>query len=461
MQRSTLQSKLAVAMWVMTAVSTLTAAILSGSLLVRSHVESIKQQLQATGTSLLALGIEDFSDLEDFQNLNNFIEDALQMDKVDKAVRVYDQSKKLIFTTLGSSYDDLPDQFSGTIKKPFFMPVEGRQRNYETLVMPYQDSGKHKTYYLQILIPLPKYSEVLAHLWWQVLLLLGLLIGISIVLSRVLAKRLLRPVEDIADYLQDMDPRKLERFKPLHLGGQGQYLHAIVEGINLLGTRTREAITQLSKMSRYVAHELRTPLTILRGEAETVLQDNKAATVDYRNVLESSLEEIRRMSEIVNTVLKVGENARSITLFNPRPFDLAKWSNKNKPRWERTLKRPISYDPCGIESVSVHADPDLLYRLVDNLVRNVAVHAPSDTDCKISLKRDSNGARLVVEDSGPGLPPSTIESLNRDGGNSGHAGVGLNLCLKIADICGLDLRFADSEFGGLRVNVGFPSRESA
>ncbi len=448
-------------MWVMTAVSTLTAAVLSGSLLVRSHIESIHKQLQATGASLVSLGISDYSSLEDFQYLNNFIEDALQMDKVDKAVRVFDQSKKLIFTTLGSTYDDLPSVLGGEIKKPVFITITGKQRTYESVIIPYKGRGKQKNFYLQIAIPLPKYSEVLEDLWWQVLLLLGLLIGISVVTSRVLARRLLRPVEAVAGYLKGMDPRKIERLRPLELGAQGQYLQAIVDGINLLGTRTREALGQLGKMSRYVAHELRTPLTILQGEAEMVLLNEKAGTREYRKVLESSLEEIRRMSEIVNTVLKVGESARSIALFHPRPFDLVKWSGKNKARWERTFKKSIAFDSAGLESVTVNADPDLLFRLVDNLVRNAKDHAPAGVGCRISIAQRTDSVLLTVADDGPGLPSTLIESLNREGSSSEAAGIGLNLCLKIAEICGLKLIFANSDGGGLKVEVSFPKSPEA
>lgn len=442
-------------MWVMTAVSTITAAILSGSLLVRSHIESVHKQLQATGTSLTSLGISDFSELEDFQHLNFFIEEALQMDKVDKAVRVYDQSLKLIYTTFGATYDDLPTKLEQEIKKPMFIRVAGKQRVYESLIIPYKSHNKQKQFYLQVVIPLPKYPEVLAHLWWQVILLLGLLIGISIALSRMLAKRLLKPVDAVANYLMNIDPHKIERLNPLRLDTQGQYLQSIVDGINVLGTRTKEAIIQLSKMSRYVAHELRTPLTILQGEAETVLLNDKAGNQEYRKVLESSLEEIRRMSEIVNTVLKVGERARSITLFNPQPFDLVKWSAKNRQRWERTLGRSISYDAGGLESVTVKADPDLLFRLVDNLVRNTKDHTPSSVACSIKITKNEKLVQLIVEDNGPGLPQNVIDSLNSGRSTSLTAGVGLSLCLKIAEICGIILKFSNQEKGGLKIDVQF------
>jgi signal transduction histidine kinase len=453
---ASLQSKLAVAMWVMTAVSTLMAAILSGSLLIRSHLESIRGQLQASSASILAMGLSDFSELEDFQYLNIFIEDALQMDKVDKVVRVFGPSQKLIFTTLGTAHDDLPTILSGKIAKPVFQLAEGKLRSYESLVVPYEGKGKRR-FYLQIAIPLPKYSEMLEHLWWQILLLLGLLIGISVVASRFLAARLLRPVAAIGESLSQMDPNRIESWQPLEVGRHGTFLRAIVDGVNLLGARTKEAILQLSKMSRYVAHELRTPLTILQGEAETALLDEHAGTDEYRRVLVSSLEEVRRMSEIVDTVLRVGENARSIALFRPAKFDLVSWCEHHLPGWEKTLRRPIQFDPDAMQGTSAYADPELLHRLVDNLVRNVREHTSPDAPCRIALARDAAGnVLLTVEDEGPGMPPYVLRSLNLEGSASDAAGIGLNLCLKIAEICGLALRFANAEKGGLRVEVRFP-----
>ncbi len=456
MRPGSLQSRLAVAMWVLTIISTLIATAISGSLLIRSHRESIRKQLQATGTSLLAMGISDFGELKDFGYLNGFIEDALQMEKVDKAVRIFDARQRLIFTSLGSAYDDLPEKLEGKIARPFFATVEGRTRDYESLIIPYEGTGRQKKFYLQVAIPLPKYSEMLSDLWWQVLLLLGALIGISMIASRFLAHLLLTPVRQIAGHLGRLDPQRIEEWEPVKLGQSGQYLQSIAEGINLLGGRTKEAIGQLTKMSRYVAHELRTPLTILQGEAETALGNERATREEYRQVLLSSLEEIRRMSEIVSTVLRVGERARSIAMFNPRPFDLAKWNQKNLKRWGRTLKRPIAYDSGGVATAMVYADPELLFRLMDNLVRNVREHAPHGAACTIRLRQGPAGTALVVADDGPGLPPATIESLNAEGSRSRAAGVGMNLCLKIAEICSLSLIFSSAAAGGLQVEIGFP-----
>lgn len=443
-------------MWVMTAVSTLASAILTGVLLFSSHKESMRQQLQATATSLVSLGITQFSELKDFEVLNRFVEDALQMDRIDKVIRVYDSSRRLIFTTAGADYDKLPNRLDGEIKKPVFLTVEGKQRRYESIVMPYEGEGSKKKYYLQVAIPLPKYSNVLENLWWQSLLLLGLLIGISVFLSQWLSRWLLSPVGLIAGHLQKMDPHKIEEWHPLILDERSVFLKAIAEGINLLADRTRAAIFQLRKMSRYVAHEMRTPLTILQGEAETALARNGSTVEDYRAVLKSSLEEIQRMSEIVSTVLQVGKDSRAAPLFNPVSINLFHWIHESAPSWEKTLERRIDFNLMSDEDVQIRTDPRLLYRLIDNLLRNVKNNTPPQSACCIEYAALGVGGKcLRVMDGGQGMTEAAILSLNSEKEGSHFAGIGLNLCFRIASICGLGFNFANRKEGGLKVEIYF------
>lgn len=454
--RSSLQAKISSAMWVMTAVSVLAAAILTGGLLITSHKESIRQQLQVAATTLVALGITHFSELKDFEELNNFIEDALQMDRIDKIIRVYDGSKHLIFTTAGKSYDVLPDTLQNDIKKPVFMTLEGKHRRYESIVMQYEGERSKKIFYLQVAIPLPRYSQVLDYLWWQSLLMLSFLIGFSILLSQWLSRKLLRPVGIISNHLKEMDPAKIDDWKTLSLDPKSGYLKSIADGINLLAERTRISISQLRKMSRFVAHEMRTPLTILRGEAETVLSQRNVTAKDYESVLKSSLEEIERMSEIVNTVLQIGEPSQSISIFQPIKLDIAEWLEENKPHWEKTLDRPIKLR-LAQQKIEITSDPKLLFRLIDNLVRNVKNHTPYSSKCSIYLKSVDGKSSIIVADDGPGMSNKTIESLNISGHFSETAGVGLNLSYKIAEIIGVKIQFSNRQDNGLQVEIIFPT----
>lgn len=444
-------------MWVMTTVSTLTAALLIGNLLVRSHRESIQAQLQATATSLITLGISDFSELNDFEQLDRFIEDALQMDKVDKIVRIFNRSGKLIFTTVKLGYDHLSIKLGDKSKKPYFIPLEGSTRKYESLVVPYEEGGRLK-FYLQIAIPLPKYHEMLASLWWQAFLILGLLVGVSLFLARQLSARLLKPVTTIATHLQKIDPEKMDEWKPLPMDEKGYYLKAIIDGINLLVAKTTAAVRQLRKMSRYVAHEMRTPLTVLQGEAETVLQNQAASRDDYAKVLKSSLEEVQRMSEIVTTVLTLGESKIRQSLPILQPVSLIAWTKDNRPLWEKTLGRPLQLSlPTSQAGVVVPMEPHLLFQLVDNLMRNIEEHTPSQTSCTVAIESSEKEISLIIGDDGPGLPAPLLQALNANDITDEKIGIGLHLCQKIAETCGLKLHYSSGADGkGLRIKVIFP-----
>lgn len=453
--RTSLQSKIASAMWLMTAISTLFAALITGALLVASHQEAIRQQLQATATSLVSLGITNFSELKDFGELNRFVEDALQMDRVDKIIRVYDSDKRLIFTTAGLDYDILPERLDQTLKKPVFITFEGKHRRYESLVIPYEGARNKKTFYLQVAIPISRYSEMLGYLWWQSILMMALLVSVSIGLSYWLSKKLLKPVELIANHLKKMDPKNIEDWKPINLDPKGVYLNAIADGINSLVDRTRASMMQLKKMGRYVAHEMRTPLTIMQGEAETALMSKDTNVSDYETVLRSSLEEIQRMSEIVTTVLEIGDESHVAPLHQPVELGLTNWIRENKRSWERVLEREIAFNAENIGRDIIIVDPKLLMRLIDNLVRNIKKHTPPSAKCAMRIVNDGDDIKLKIFDNGPGLAQQVLDSLNEEGRLSEAAGVGLNLCYRIAEISNINLHFSNISKGGLEVTIGF------
>ena len=439
-------------MWVLSAFCTLSATALAGFLWVRGQREAVQEQLQTAGAALVSLGISDFSELQDFDQFDQFIEDTLQMEKINKIIQVYDQSRKLVFSTIGTGMEDLKVLPENVIKKPSFETVLSKQTVYQSLVIPYEVKNKKATYYLQLMIPLPRVTVILKNLWWESLLLMSFLMILSLFLSRYLARRLLRPVQDIANYLDGMDPEQIQNWEPMTTGEKGEYLGAIRLGINTLMEKTQSSVAQIQKMSRYVAHEMRTPLTILQGEAENVLSRQGSTSEDYKKVLHSSLEEIQRMSEIVTTVLQVGKIQDSILRYQPSSFDLQTWVEQNNKHWEELLNRPIQLK-MPQDGCRVHGDPKLLYRLVDNLVRNIRDHTAPNTRCTLILEKTNQGTSLSVEDNGGGLSPKALESLNQVGRYSEAAGVGLNLCFAIAEMCGNKLHFLPAEGQGLRVEI--------
>jgi len=73
----------------------------------------------------------------------------------------------------------------------------------------------------------------------------------------------------------------------------------------------------MSQFSADLAHEVRTPLNNLMGEAEVAL--SRARTPDeYRQVLESSLEEYARLSRMIDSLLFLARADSSVYAFSSR-----------------------------------------------------------------------------------------------------------------------------------------------
>lgn len=452
--KSRLQTRLAAAMFVLCALSTVTAMGATAVLWLRGHREAVNEQLQASATALLSLGISDFTELADFERLDTFIEDALQMERVNRIIRVYDAHRRLLFSSVQVAPPEL-NLPAGPIVKPVLETLSVQSGDFQSLAIPYRSKGMAEAFYLQVLMPLPKAADILKNLWWEGLVLFAVLTLFSLAISRLLAKRLLKPVSNIGEYLEGMDPKDIEHWRPLPMERDAYYLRAISEGINRLIERTRASVLQTKKMSRFVAHEMRTPLTILQGEAENTLAQAQAGKAEYEKTLRSSLEEIQRMSEIVATVLEIGGTPGVGGELPARDLDLALWVGENLDPWRERLGRPIAWQKPDGKIPTVRAEERLLFRLVDNLWRNVGVHTPQDAACRIEVRGESGAAVLAVEDRGPGMAAAARESLNREGRLSDYAGIGLNLCLTIAQNCGWTLQFLPVDPHGLRIEIRF------
>ncbi|MGH7255146.1 MAG: HAMP domain-containing protein, partial [Nitrospirales bacterium] len=137
-------------------------------------------------------------------------------------------------------------------------------------------------------------------------LLLTLLITVpaALILSLAggwfLAGRALKPVEAITLAARRIASGDLTQ--RLTVTRTGDEIGRLAATFNDMIARLDASFRQIRQFSSDASHELRTPLTVLKGETELALRRPRAAE-DYRMVLESSLEEIDRMSRIVDELL--------------------------------------------------------------------------------------------------------------------------------------------------------------
>jgi signal transduction histidine kinase len=73
---------------------------------------------------------------------------------------------------------------------------------------------------------------------------------------------------------------------------------------------------------------------------------------------------------------------------------------------ERNIRIPVTG-----ASATVVGDPQLLERVVANLVDNAVKYAPADTDVRVEVQHDAHSVIVTVRDEGPGIPAEQVPQL--------------------------------------------------
>jgi two-component system heavy metal sensor histidine kinase CusS len=157
-------------------------------------------------------------------------------------------------------------------------------------------SGRPPGYAVQVAIEVTHEQRLLADyrrgLW--IVLLLGFIT--SVLMGHYIARRGIRPVQEIADTVRRIGSTTLDR--RLETAGMASELANLAETFNGMLDRLEGAFARLAQFSSDIAHELRTPVGNLRGEVEVALSKARGPE-EYRHVLESALEESQRLSRLM------------------------------------------------------------------------------------------------------------------------------------------------------------------
>ncbi len=219
-------------------------------------------------------------------------------------------------------------------------------------------------------------------------------------------------------------------------------LRRLAEAFNAMQDSVARMDRSRSDMIAALAHDIRTPLTRLRLRLRG-LGDRLQAEVD------------RDIADIA----RIGEDALRFAAADLAALDdlvaLA-------PLVAAVADRPgcTFRDSCA-ESPVVPGNAELLRRAVENLIANALAYG---TRCRVTLSCDRQGARIEVEDDGPGIPPGDrarmIEPFQRGEASrnrtTGGAGLGLALVQRIAQRHGARLELGESPLGGLSARLVFP-----
>jgi two-component system heavy metal sensor histidine kinase CusS len=233
--------------------------------------------------------------------------------------------------------------------------------------------------------------------------------------------------------------------------------------------RLEESFTRLSQFSADLAHELRTPVNNLICAADVALSRSRTPE-EYKEVLESGLEEYGRLSRMIDSLLFLARAENPETKVQKVPFDARKEIQSVIDFYEPlSQEEGVDLATAAPESntgpVTLKADVDLFRRALSNLISNALHHTPRGGRVTVSARVAGGGVEVEVADSGCGIGPEHLPRIfdrfyRADRARAHHpegAGLGLPIVKSILDLHGGTVSVRSQLGKGATFTLRFPA----
>jgi two-component system sensor histidine kinase/response regulator len=202
-----------------------------------------------------------------------------------------------------------------------------------------------------------------------------------------------------------------------------------------LARRQRDDLMRLTlqkeRLMAFVVHDLKNPVANVDLSAQ-LLQRDKALPERLRGTVDIIRQEVHSLMRLITNLLDISKSEEGRLAPVRTKVDLAALVGEVLETQAPSARdRDVSLEQ-SIETRELSADPDLLRRVLENLVDNALRHAPEGSTVKVSATASEGATELRVADAGPGIPEEMRESIfdpfvQLDGQTRTRAGRGLGL----------------------------------
>jgi heavy metal sensor kinase len=235
-------------------------------------------------------------------------------------------------------------------------------------------------------------------------------VGCAIAGGYFLAGRVLSPVADMADKAREITAESLAQRLPV--GNANDEFGRLATVFNETLSRLEDAFERLRRFTADASHELRTPLTAMRSEGEVALR-NTLDDSGYRDVIGSMLEEVDRLTRLVESLLTLTRADSGKIQLSHETLDLGALAG-NVIDQLRVLADERQQHLKLLVPIPVNApgDPTLVRQALMNLIHNAIKYTPNGGTISVGLNaRNSEEAVIEVQDTGPGIPRAHRERI--------------------------------------------------
>ncbi|HEX8980593.1 MAG TPA: heavy metal sensor histidine kinase [Parasulfuritortus sp.] len=398
-------------------------------------------------------------DQADLDALSQELNDAL-IGHPGLSVAVIDNHGQIWFATTAAAF---PSHLLETHEPPGTLEQwAANGTEYRGIAMPVPVDGAPYTVALSVDI---RHHDMFMAEFRRILALAMALAALSTAaLGWMAARQALSPLKAMARTATSISADKLSERLPV--AGAPDEIRALAEAFNAMLARLEDAFRRLSDFSSDIAHELRTPVSNLMTQTQVALARTRSAE-EYREVLESDMEEYERLARMIGDMLFLAQADNHMVVPHRETVDLADEVRRLFEFYEAlAADRDVRLVLDGEAQVS--GDRLMLQRAISNLLSNALRYTPSGGSIGVRLASDGETCRIAVSNPGPTIPARHLDRLfdrfyrvdpaRREGG--GHTGLGLAITRSLVEAHGGTIQAVSGD-GMTRFDIMLPCRRPA
>ncbi|MGZ3538345.1 MAG: sensor histidine kinase [Thermodesulfobacteriota bacterium] len=334
------------------------------------------------------------------------------------------------------------------------------------MTFPVVENG-HVTKIVQIASSLEGVEDALNKLFLILIISVPSTLILASLGGQFLAHKALKPVDDITQTARMITSKNLnQRINPPKVKDE---ISRLIETFNEMISRLDQSFQQMKQFSSDASHELKTPLTILKGEVEVMLRRERTSH-EYQQTLKSNLEEINRMSQIVEDLLTLSKADTGEIGLNKEDINLTEILNEVVAQMNRlaSSKKLDLSSSNHDEDIHLFGDALRLRELFINLIENGIKYTEEGGSIRIFLQKVSSArnqsgwlerekgelVKIIVSDTGIGIAQEDQERIfdrffrvdKARSREQGGSGLGLSICKWIVEAHQGDIE-VESELG--------------
>jgi heavy metal sensor kinase len=402
--------------------------------------ESIDAKIRSIG-EVLSSSMTDAHNTSVFGNFERYLENVLGKKPKGKFIQIMDSSGRIGAKMSDIEGEALPTSFNALERamrgEIVYETIERTKPRLRMITIPILENKK-VTSVVQVGTSLEDFDETIRKLLLIMIISIPTSICVTIVVGYFMARKALRPVDQIRRAAVKISSSNLD--EKIDITGRKDELSRLAETFNAMINRLKDAFQRINQFSIDVSHELKTPLTILKGETEVALRKEREKH-DYQALLTSNLEEIDRMSCIIDDLLLLSKaDTREIKL-NVEEVALRDLIVDVIMDMKVVAdKKSVALETSELEDIRLKGDELKLRRMFLNIVENGIKYSHVGGKVSVSSYVNDGYAKIDVKDNGIGISEEDIKYIfdrfyraDRSRKRESGSGLGLSISRWIAE----------------------------